>query len=531
MLKQGSPSDLVLPGDAVKHGRVRPEEVPPPIPDKGIRETITADVVVVGAGVAGLSAALSASRAGAKTVVLEKGTTYMAHGLHNAAISSRLQRAAGIEIDKNQLIHTIMEFGAYRSDQRIVKLWADHCDEVMDWILDMAEVAQVEVVLDPTTKPWYFPNYPTAHVFMGGPQITLPKGAMRNAILAEMLLRNAQAAGVEFYFETPAVRLLREGNGPVTGVVAQTSRGDYLRFAARKGVVLCTGDYGNNPEMVKRYCDWRPSASLGSIYEPRLNTGDGHRMALWIGAALDDPPHCVMFFDFAVWGEFFNLARQPWLYVNLRGERFMNEDLPWGYECAQILQQPGRTAWAVWDAKYDREWPRMKSQCCKNMGAPTYLWNPSQLDDAIRKGNVLVAATIEELAAKMGVPVETFRATVARYNELARLGEDLDFGKHPDRLTSVEKPPFYAARMGSVYLVTLGGLKVNIRLQVLDAEGNAIPGLYAAGNVSGSFFGNVYPTTIPGLSHSRAWTFGRLAGLNAAGATERGDTATGALRD
>jgi fumarate reductase flavoprotein subunit len=92
----------------------------------------------------------------------------------------------------------------------------------------------------------------------------------------------------------------------------------------------------------------------------------------------------------------------------------------------------------------------------------------------------------------------------------------LDFGKHPDRLTVMEKPLFYACKMMAVYLVILGGLQINHKLQVLDTEQNVIPGLYAAGNVSGSFFGNMYPTTVPGLTHSRAWTFGRLAGLSAA---------------
>ena len=159
----------------------------------------------------------------------------------------------------------------------------------------------------------------------------------------------------------------------------------------------------------------------------------------------------------------------------------------------------------------------MRSQCCKNMGPPTFLWNPNQLDEALAKGNVLTAPTIEELGQKMEVPVETFRSTVVRYNQLAQKRQDLDFGKHPDRLTTIEKPLFYACKMEARYMVILSGLKVNTMLQVLDIEGKVIPGLYAAGNVSGSFFGGgVYPTTAPGLTHSRAWTFGRLAGLNAA---------------
>jgi fumarate reductase flavoprotein subunit len=483
------------------------EACPPPIPPVSIKETAAADVVVVGAGIAGLTAALSAAEAGAKTILLEKGPTYNVRGLHNAAIASRLQKEAGIEVDRDQVISTIMEFGAYRSDQRLVRLWADNCDKVMDWLLDMAEKAKVQVVLDPSTKPWYFPNYPVIHVFM-------PK---RQETLAKMLQSNGRELGVDFRFETPAVRLIREGKGRVAGVIAQTKQGDYAKINVKKAVVLCSGDYGGDRQMVDKYC-WKALGGLSCAYEGGLNTGDGHKMGLWIGAAIDDAPHCPLIFDFATWSKegLFNLARQPWLYVDLNGERFMNEDLPWGYECAQIMQQPGGVAWSVWDAKYDGEWPKMKSQCCKNMGPPTYLWDPKQLDAAMKDGNVLTAQTIEELARKMEAPVETLKLTVARYNEMAQNGKDLDFGKHPDRLTTIEKPPFYACKMEARYMVILSGLKVNTKLQVLDTERNVIPGLYAAGNVSGSFFGNMYPTTVPGLTHSRAWTFGRLAGLNAA---------------
>jgi fumarate reductase flavoprotein subunit len=481
---------------------------PPPIQAKDIKKTVTADVVVAGAGISGLTAALSAAEAGARTILLEKGPTYNVRGLHNAAIDSRLQKQAGIKVDTDQVISTIMEFGSYRSDQRLVKRWADNCSKVMDWLLDMAEAAKIEVVLDPTTKSWYFPNYPTIHVFMPKFQETL----------AEMLLGNGRARGVEFYFETPAVRLLRKGKGKVTRVIAQTQQGEYIQFNANRAVVLCTGDYGSNRQMVEKYCDWGTIGRLKCAYEGGLNTGDGLKMGLWIGAGVDDPHHCMMLFDWAVWSErgLFNMARQPWLYVNINGERFMNEDLPWGYECNQILRQPSAVAWAVWDAKHDQEWPKMKSQCCKNMGPPTHLWDPTQLDEAINKGNVLTAETIEELVRKMEVPIDRFNHTVVGYNEIARNGKDLEFGKHPDRLTTIEKPPFYACKMEVRYMVILSGLKVNTRLQVMDTDRNIIPGLYAAGNVSGSFFGDVYPTTVPGLTHSRAWTFGRLAGLNAA---------------
>ncbi len=158
----------------------------------------------------------------------------------------------------------------------------------------------------------------------------------------------------------------------------------------------------------------------------------------------------------------------------------------------------------------------MKSQCCKNMASPSGWWTPDWLKSAVRKGNVLTARTVAELARKMEVPAGSFQATVKRYSQIARDGYDADFGKHHDRLTTIEKPPYYACKMEVRYMVTLGGLKINANLQVLDKKQEPIPGLYAAGNVSGSFFGHQYPTTVPGLTHSRAFTFGRLAGQRAA---------------
>jgi fumarate reductase flavoprotein subunit len=509
------------------------EVVPPPIPASDIKETVTADVVVLGAGISGLTAALSAAERGAKVVELEKAPNVNFRGMHNAAIASRKQKEAGIKNNKADIISTIMQWSSYRADQRVVKLWADHCDEVMDWLTDLYERKHnKQVVLDPTTKPWYFQNFPLIHVFF-----PFMEGRVHGwqANLAYMLLDEGKERGVDLRFETPARRLIREGNGRVTGVIAQNKQGGYIQFNTRKAVVLCTGDYGSDHEMVARYCDWRaqalaPSSRLYSdattnatgLVDGRVNTGDGHKMGMWIGAAIDDPPHCPMYFDrMSIPGApklFLKLrmARQPWLYVNVDGRRFMNEDLPWAYEVSQMMQQRDFLSWAVWDDKYEQEWPKMRSQCCKNLGPPTYMHQPEQIPESIEKGSLLTAKTIEDLAKKMEVPVRAFTATVARYNKMAQRGEDLDFGKHPDRLTTVEKPPFYACRMSGTYLVILGGLKINNKTQVLDTENKPIPGLYAAGNVSGSFFGDMYPTTLPGLSHSRAFTFGRLAGLAAA---------------
>jgi len=247
----------------------------------------------------------------------------------------------------------------------------------------------------------------------------------------------------------------------------------------------------------------------------KINTGDGHKMGMWIGAAIDEAPHAPMYFDFAVVGAPIiadALMRQPWLGVNVRGERYANEELPYSYICNAMRQQPEHYKWAVWDSKWPEEAPKFNLVACKDMRSSFH--NPDNVKAYIEKGYIRSADTLEELAKKMEVPVDTFLKTVERYNELARKGVDEDFGKRPECMTTIEKPPFYAAPLGTALLVTLGGLQINDKLQVLDKEKNVIPGLYAAGNVSGCYYANDYCVTLPGNSHGRAFTFGYLAGKN-----------------
>lgn len=252
-------------------------------------------------------------------------------------------------------------------------------------------------------------------------------------------------------------------------------------------------------------------------YPGTFNTGDGQKMGLWIGADIDEWPHTAMYFDKAfVDNPKENpdaLTRQPWLGVNLKGERFGNEDLTFGYLSNQVRQQPGQCKWNIWDSKWPQEAPAFHQTACKEM---KFHHNPEDVERYIKEGLVKKADTIEDLAKQCELPYETLKATIDRYNELARKGVDEDFHKKPLFMTTIEKAPFFACKMGTSMLVTLGGLRINENMQVLDKEKNVIPGLYAAGNNSGSFYGNDYPTCIPGNSHGRAQTFGYTAGKNAA---------------
>ena len=136
----------------------------------------------------------------------------------------------------------------------------------------------------------------------------------------------------------------------------------------------------------------------------------------------------------------------------------------------------------------------------------------------IKDKKVFKADTLDELAKMIGVPADEFKKTVARYNELDKKGHDDDFGKRPELLTQIVKPPFYAGRLVSSLLAMTGGLHTDPSLQVLDANDKPIPGLYVCGAAAGDYFGSGdYPTICPGMNHGRALTFGRLAGIKAAG--------------
>jgi fumarate reductase flavoprotein subunit len=427
-----------------------------------------------------------------------------------------LQKKHGVKVDKDRAILELMKYGGNKPDQRLYRLWADNSGAVLDWLTDMTDAAGIKLLpyqwpRKPGFEPEkeYYPDFPVSHFHSDGTP------GLKHRIALECVQNHAIKAGVDIRYQTPAVQLVRGENGRVTGIIARDRSGDYVRFNARRAVVLSTGDYGNNPWMVEKYC--APAIEVArdhNIYMTRnqdlldarepINVGDGHQMAMLIGAVMEPAPHAPM--AHATVGP---SGANAFLRVNIDGERFENEDVPAQSSANSLARQPGKRVWQVFDNKWEKELPLM------GVGLGTF----DEATDMIRtqvEQTTVKADTIEQLARKMEVPVGTFKAAVERYNQMARLGKDLDYAKRPDRLFPVDRPPFFAGIIQQHLLVIMGGIITNPQLQPLDEDRKVIPGLYLAGNTVGNRFAGDYPTMCAGLSHGFAWTTGRLAGLAAA---------------
>ena len=524
----------------------------PAISDDQVEEELTADVVVVGLGAAGVPAARAAAEAGAKVVCLESSSHLNSVASDMAIFGGQTQaqwgRGDGF-LDKKMVVNMHMEECSHHVSQSIISRYYDESGAALDWFvgasknLYMAPESYAEIPTDAQANYMFPYMYPVPETYdYTKEDLPCYPTSVGFSSLATVMADNLQAAvdaGAEVRYSTKGVELILNDEGAVAGIYAQAAGSDgYLKITAQS-VILATGDYLGNEDMMKFYA---PECVENGINILSIdlddegnytNVGEGHKMGAWAGAAIEQW-HAPMIHHMGGGAGADGrgvIGNNGYLWLNLRGKRFMNEDLPGQQLENQVELQPQRKAYQFFDASWPEQlayFPAAHGVACiyRDEPLPEYtasglrinVRTPADIDAAVEEGRCLKADTIDELLGMIeGMDVETAKASIERYNELARAGEDTDFFKSPQRLFALENGPFYAAECGcALTLGNLGGLESDEDCHVYNTDRELIPGLYAAGATQGGRFAVQYPISLKGLSCGMCMVYGKIAGENAA---------------
>lgn len=456
--------------------------------------TMEADVVVVGAGAAGLSAGLKAAQDGKNVIILEKmgvigGASAMA-GSGTMATGSTWQKEDGYEDSPEQLVEDMMENGHNKNDRATVELFANTIGEAFDWLVDENGAA----------VPYQRSGKPTRSY----------SGVGRGAGVCQSLCDKFLAEGGTLLLNTPATALIIN-DGAVTGVMAEGEGKAYTINA--KAVVLASGGYGANDELV-------PDEYKAFVYAGHAGAeGDAIAMVEPLDADLINmdlintqpnsmilPSGLGQYCNPGVSGAY---AASGFM-VNQDGERFFNEQAN-AWDLMQAMKANDAQYLIMDQAAFDGFNAGMTGSKIYTMeDVETWL-----ADDYEGQPVMKTAATLEELADKLGIPADALSASAQAFNEAAASGSADEFGRTPAAAQS-EEGPYYALEMHIRYYASLGGLHINDGMQVLNTQQEAIPGLYAAGEVVGGLEGDVY---MGGTLFGWAIASGYEAGIAAAAYT------------
>ena len=491
----------------------------PEIAESDIKETIDTEVLCIGAGIAGLITAAQVGEGVGKAIVVEKLGNPSTFRTDIGGIDTKIQLAQDVHVDKAGVINEIQRYCSGQANGRLLKIWADESGEAVDWVIDLLEEAGIEVYLetDPGASDMIYKEWTVTHGFNDA------SGAM------DALVARVEGTGGVIKYNCPMVKLEREEGGRVTGAICQDGKEGYVRINASRGVVVATGGFANNMDMLKALVPDMFEQCVMKEMTPSQD-GDGIKASLWIGADMDPDGFaqafergCVPFEgeyegpseDGQIWWP----GSQPFLRVTRRGERFSNESTPYDFAMWAIREQHDNTWVEIFDANWQDQIAQFKTVGCSRIIDPGTMpgWEPTMpmeaicgmLEAYVEQGYIKKADTIEELAEAIGCDSKTLSATIERYNELCDKGVDEDFYKESSRMAALTTPPYYAARIGGMLLSSGSGLTVNTELQVLDKQGEAIEGLYAVGNDCGGTYARTYPSRVAGLTMGRNVTFAR----------------------
>ena len=413
------------------------------------------DIVIIGAGGAGLSAATEAASKGKKVIVLEKmgacgGNTISATGGLNASETS-IQKKLGIEDSNDSYFNDTMKGGYNKNNSELVRNMVEKSAETVDWLISIgADLTDVGKMAGSSNKRTHRPQ----------------GGAAVGAHLVPVLVKAAESAGAEIRLNSKVTDIIEE-NGRASGVKVSAKNGDYTIKA--KAVIIAAGGFGANPDMIVSY-----NANLKGFgtTNHRGATGDAFEMVKKFNAALTQmdeiqthptvvPGNGTMITE-AVRG---NGA----ILVNRDGKRFCGEMATRDVMSKAILEQKGQTAFIVFD-----------EDVRKSLKA---------IEGYVKKGLLTIGETKKELAEKLSIPADAFEATMDEYAKIQASGKDPLGRKANEMPRPLTEGPFYACEIGPAIHHTMGGIVINTRAEVLDVNGKPVPGLYAAGEVTGGIHG------------------------------------------
>jgi fumarate reductase flavoprotein subunit len=470
------------------------------------------DVVVIAAGASGLAASVAAAQLGLKVITLEKSSTTGGAanmGMGPLGIESRLTRAKQFSPTKDEAFKVFMDYVHWQADAKLVRAHLNKSGETISWLENLGVT-----FAEPAS---YFPgSYPTWHIVQ--PESGHP-GPTAAATMLKILTQRAKELGVKLMLQTPATKLLKDGD-KVVGVVAEDKSGEELEIKA-KAVIVATGGFGDNPKMIKKHTGYDWGKDLHTFRIPGLE-GDGMRMA-WEAGAMSTPMRMELSFGCAdpmsLGLDWLPLFHQPHLMLNLLGERFINEaEGNDSFKGNSIALQKERQCIFVFDETIKNEMKTYLDFINLVIQTPTLANIDEMIQRIMANGypHFFVANSVEELAEKTGMEPTGLHATLEHYNECCDHGYDDLFVKPTRYLRPVRKAPFYALRLFPAGYGSLGGIKINYKTEVLDKGWNRIPGLYASGTDACDIYGDTYVFQLPGNTMGFALTSGRMAAEHAA---------------
>lgn len=437
------------------------------------------DIVIIGAGGAGLNAAIEATKDGAKVIVVEKnsfmgGNTNFATGGMNAA-GTKYQEAKGIKDSPELFYKDTMEGGHNLNNPELLKTLTEQSADALYWLESLgADLSNVSRSGGASADRLH----------------TAPGGGAIGSYLMKIFEENVTKLGIDVRLNTKAVEILAEGN-KATGIKVESSDGQQYTINA-KAVIIASGGFGANQDMVVKY---KPELKgFGTTNQPGA-TGDAFPMAEKLDAALVDMEQ-IQTHPTVVPGKNEMITEgvrgEGAILVNKAGKRFINELETRDVVSKAILDQEGKTAFLLFD-----------TGVVERVGAI------KKYKDA---GLLTEGASIKELAEKLGINAAELEKTVTAYNGYFKAQNDKEFGKRT-LAGELAKGPFYAVEVGPAIHHTMGGIKINSNAEVINNSGKVVEGLFAAGEVTGGVHGG---NRIGGNAVADITVFGRIAGKSAA---------------